>query len=65
MLKNGLRFVLLDGLRHHVQNVVHNGSTQLKIIVGFDTLLGDCLGHTLAIPTFELASKQVTQPTWL
>ncbi len=60
MLKYCLRFILLDRLGHHVQNIVHDGGAQLKIIMGLNTLLGDCFGHTLAISTFELAGKQVT-----
>ena len=41
MLQNGPSFVLFDSLGHHVYNIVHNGSTQLKIKVRLHTLLGD------------------------
>ena len=62
MLQNGLRLVLLDRLRHHVQNIVHNGSAQFEIIVRFDTLLRNGLRDALAVATFELTGQQVTKP---
>lgn len=61
-MKDGLRLVLLDRLGHHIENVVHNGSTKLQIEVGLDTLLRDRLRNTLAITTFKLAREQVTKP---
>jgi hypothetical protein len=62
MLKNRLRLVLLDRLGHHVKDIVHNGCSQLKIIMRLHTLLRDGLSDALAVTTFELTSKKVTQP---
>jgi hypothetical protein len=62
MLQNGLRLVLLDGLRHHVQDIMHNSSTQLKVIVRLNTLFGHGLCNTLAVSAFELAGQQIAQP---
>ena len=62
MLQNGLRLVLLDRLGHHVEDVVHHGSTQLKIIVRLHTLLRNGLRDTLAVTSFELTGKQVSKP---
>lgn len=39
MLQNSPGLVLLDTLRHHVDNVVHNRSAQLQVEVRFDALL--------------------------
>ena len=62
VLQNGLRLVLLDRLRHHVQNIVHNGSAQFEIIVRFDTLLRNSLRDSLAVSALELTRQQVSKP---
>lgn len=41
MLQNGASLVLLDTLRHHVQNVMHDSCSELQVKVGLNTLLGD------------------------
>jgi hypothetical protein len=46
MLEDGLGLVLLDTLGHHVENVVHDGSSELEVEVGLDPLLRDRLGDT-------------------
>ena len=62
VLEDGPGLVLLDSLRHHVDNVVHHAGAQLQVEVGLDPLLGDRLGHALAVPPLELPGQQVAQP---
>jgi len=60
MLQNRLRLFLPDGLGHHVQVIVHHCSTQLQVVMRFDTLRrGLC--NTLAISTFKLTGEKVTE----
>mmetsp|Transcript_21771 Transcript_21771/g.52021 ORF Transcript_21771/g.52021 Transcript_21771/m.52021 type:complete len:220 (-) Transcript_21771:2237-2896(-) len=47
VLEDGPRFVLLDALWHHVQDVVHDRGAELEIKVALDALLGHGLGHAL------------------
>lgn len=54
--------VLLDALRHHVQDVVHDGGAQLQVEVRLHALLGHRLGDALGLAPLELASQQVAQP---
>ena len=49
VLQDGPGLVLLDALGHHVQNVVHDGSTQLQVKVGLHALLSHRLGHALGV----------------
>lgn len=51
MLKDGSGLVLLDTLRHHIQDVMHHSSSQLQIKVRFHTLFGHSLGNTLRVST--------------
>lgn len=62
MLNDSLRLILPDRLGHHIDNVVHDSGSQLKVILRLDTLLGHGLRHALAITSFELTSKQVAKP---
>lgn len=62
MLQDCLGLVGLDTLGHHVQNIMHDGSTQLEIVVGLDTLLGHCLGNALGVTTLEMSCQQVSEP---
>jgi hypothetical protein len=62
MLQNGLRLILLDGLGHHVQDIMHDSSTKFKVIMRFNTLLSHGLRDALAISAFELAGKKISQP---
>ena len=62
MLQDRLCLVLLDGLRHHVENIVHDGRSKLKVVVGLDTLLSDRLRDAFAVSSFELTGKQVPEP---
>ena len=62
MLQDGAGLVLLDSFRHHVQNVVHDGRSQLQIKVRLDSLLRHRLGDTLRMTALELAREQVAQP---
>lgn len=39
VLQNGAGLVLLDTFRHHVHDVVHDGSAQLEVIVRLHALL--------------------------
>ncbi len=49
MLEDGARLVLLDPLRHHVDDVVHHGGAQLQVEVALHTLFRHGLGHGLYI----------------
>ena len=62
MLQDSFRLVLFDGLRHHVQDVVHDGSAKLKIVMRLDTLFSNRLRDALAVTAFELTCKQVAKP---
>jgi hypothetical protein len=57
VLEYCLRLVLLNGLGHHVQNIVHDSRSQFQVVVGFNALLGDSFGDTFAISTFKLSGK--------
>lgn len=62
VLQDRPSLVLLDALRHHVDNVVHDRGSQFEIEVGFDSLLGHSFGNTFGVAAFKLARKQVAQP---
>lgn len=62
MLQDRFRLVLLDRLGHHVKDIVHDSGAEFEIEMRLDALLGDCLGDTLAVATFELSGKQISQP---
>ena len=62
MLQNSLRLILLDGLGHHVQDIMHDSSTKFKVVMRFNTLLGHGLRNTLAISAFELAGQKISKP---
>lgn len=62
VLQNRLRLVLLDRLRHHVKNIVHDRGTELEIVVRLNTLLRHRLGDTLRITALELTGEQVAEP---
>ena len=64
VLQNRARLVGLDALGHHVDNVVHDRRSELEIKVTLDSLLGHRLGDALRRTTFELSSKQVTEPAF-
>ena len=63
MLQNRLRLVLLDRLRHHVEDIVHDGSAELEVVVRLHTLLRDRLRNALAVTAFELTREQIPEPT--
>mmetsp|Transcript_6161 Transcript_6161/g.24641 ORF Transcript_6161/g.24641 Transcript_6161/m.24641 type:complete len:696 (-) Transcript_6161:121-2208(-) len=60
--QDGARFVLLDALGHHVQDVVHDGRAQLQVEVRLHALLRDRLGDALGVAALKLARQQVAQP---
>ena len=62
MLQNCLRLVLLDLLRHHVKDVVHDSCAEFEIIVRLNALLRDRLRDALAVTTLELPGKKITKP---
>lgn len=62
MLQGRLRLVLRDRIGDHVENVVHHGGTQLKIVVRSDTLLRNGFCDTLAVTALESTSEHVTEP---
>ncbi len=47
VLEDGARLVLLDPLRHHVDDVVHHGGAQLQVKVALHALFRHGLGHAL------------------
>lgn len=51
MLQNGPSLVLLDSLRHHVQDVVHHSCSQLQVKVRLHTLFSHSLCNSLRVPT--------------
>lgn len=63
MLQDGLGLVLLYRFWHHIEDVVHDGSPELEIIMRFDPLLRYRLRNTLTVSAFELTSEQVSEPT--
>lgn len=63
MLQDRSGFVLLDTFRHHVNDIVHNGSSQLQVKVGFYSLLGNGFSNSFRVTALELPRQQVTQPT--
>ena len=56
--------VLLDALRHHVEDVVHDGGAKLEVKVGLDPLLRHRLGHALRVSTLELPREEVAEPAF-
>eukprot|EP00398_MALV-I-01_sp_L67-1_P000203 gene202-gene343 len=74
MLQDGTGLVRLHTLRHHIDNIMHNCGTQLKIEMRFNTLFGNGFGDTLSDTTFELPTfkkrndttkeEQPDTPSW-
>lgn len=62
VLQDGLGLVLLDPLRHHVEDVVHDGGTELEVEVRVDPLLRDRLGDSLRVTPLELTREEVAEP---
>jgi len=62
MLQDRLCFVLLDGLWHHVQNVVHDSRVKLKVVVRLHALLRNRFGDTFTVAPLKLSSEEVAQP---
>lgn len=56
--------LLLRGERHSLQDIVHDGGTKFQVEMRLHPLLGNSLGYTLTVPTLELPSQQVTQPSF-
>ena len=63
VLHDGLGLVLTNRLGHHVEDITHDGSTQLQVEVRLDTLLGDRLGDSLRVSSLELSGQQVVEPS--
>jgi hypothetical protein len=63
MLQDGLRLILLNGLRHHVKDIVHHRSGQFQIMVGLNTLFRNGFCNTLAVTAFGLAHGNVSEPS--
>ena len=64
MLQDGTGLVLFDTFGHHIENIVHDGRSELQIKVGLDTLLRHSFGDALRVATFELTGQQVAQPAF-
>ena len=56
-----MSLVLLDGFRHHIENVVHDSRTQFQIVVRLNALLCHRVRNVLAVTSLELASKQIVE----
>ena len=56
MLENRLTLVLLNTFRHHIKQIMHHGSTELKVKVRFNTLLRNRLAPCASITTLKLTS---------
>ena len=54
--------VLPDALGHHVQDVVHDGRTQLQVKVALHPLLGNGLCHALRVSSLKLPREEVSEP---
>mmetsp|Transcript_14739 Transcript_14739/g.38930 ORF Transcript_14739/g.38930 Transcript_14739/m.38930 type:complete len:664 (+) Transcript_14739:435-2426(+) len=63
VLQDGPGLVRAHALRHHVDDVVHDGCAQLEIEVALHALLRDGLRYTLGHAALELPRQQVAQPT--
>mmetsp|Transcript_33281 Transcript_33281/g.109100 ORF Transcript_33281/g.109100 Transcript_33281/m.109100 type:complete len:1053 (+) Transcript_33281:4096-7254(+) len=63
VLQDGPGLVRAHALRHHVDDVVHDGRAQLEVEVTLYTLLRDGLRDTLGDTALELPRQQVAQPT--
>ena len=61
VLQNRLRLVLLDRLRHHVEDVVHDGGAEFKVVMRLHTLLGHRLRDAFAVTTLELTRGEITK----
>ena len=64
MLQDCPGHVLFDSLWHHVQDVVHDGGSQLQIEVRLDALLCHSLCDALGVTSFELTREQVSEPAF-
>ena len=63
MLQNGFSFVLLDSFRHHIVDVFDDSCSQLKVILTFHALFGDCLCDTFGVSSLKLPCKQIAEPS--
>mmetsp|Transcript_45139 Transcript_45139/g.81181 ORF Transcript_45139/g.81181 Transcript_45139/m.81181 type:complete len:277 (+) Transcript_45139:4424-5254(+) len=63
MLQDGAGFVCTNTLRHHVNDIVHDGCTELQVEVTLHALLRDGLGHTLTHTALELPGQEVAKPS--
>lgn len=46
MCHDSTSLILLDSFRHHIQNIMHNSSSEFKIVVALNTLFGDIFGDS-------------------
>lgn len=63
MLENCAGFVGTDALWHHVEDVVHDGSSELEIKVRLTALLGHGLGSSTGSTALKVAREEVAQPS--
>ena len=62
MLQDGLGFISLYALGHHVVYVHDHCRPELQVVLRLDPLLGHGLCDALRVASFELASKEVAEP---
>ena len=63
MLQNCPGLVLLDTLRHHIDDVMHDTGPQLQVEVTLHSLLGDSFSHSLAVSSLKLSRQNITRPS--
>jgi hypothetical protein len=63
VLQNRFGLILLDRLGHHVHDIVHDGRAELEVVLRLHSLLRHGLCHTLAVPSLELTSKEIPEPS--
>ena len=61
MLQNCPGLVLLDTLRHYIDDVMHDAGPQLQDEVTLHCLLGDSFSHSLAVSSLKLSRQKITQ----
>jgi hypothetical protein len=64
VLHDCLCLVCLDSFRHHVHDVFHHCSSQLKIVVRFGSLFGNHLDQSFGMSALKLSGKQVAEPAF-
>jgi hypothetical protein len=62
MLKDGSRLGGFNSLGHHVQDIMHNGRSELELVIGLNALLRHRLGNALVVTSLEMTREKVSKP---